>query len=613
LLVPLCLVSVVVSRLTSKKCQAKPKGFPAKLRVMTILRQCLVNAVLMTTSTCSQIAIPIVHLLSLLEDGSLPDVLISKGIQQVDSLDDLCADSVEKDSVILLLAQVLNSELRATLERIQLTLGDVAVVIALQGEEINQAIYLDLISLGVQEVFSLSDHTSDEWFQKLQMARARKQYEARLKRFSHYDPLTQLANRSLFQDRLEHNLIQNHRRARGMGLLFLDLDRFRVVNEIYGHHIGDRLLIASAERMLEKVRRSDTLARLGSNNFAVILDDVNDEAAMRRVSYKLSQSFAQPFEIAGHEIFISVSIGMELAGRVGYDVGELVRNAELALHQAKCNGRNASLLYQGSNSPVDKVRMGLESALHHAMERKELHLAYQPQLTVDGQGFAGVEALLRWQHPALGNVPPAVFIPVLEDTGLIEVFGRWVIEAACQQFAEWLRQGLVPENSRVSVNLSPRQFRQSELTSHIKDVLTKTGLPPTCLTLEVTESMLMSNLEQSVEMLTHLRELGVSVAIDDFGTGYSSLSYLKDLPIDYLKIDRVFVKDIVTDANDAAIANSIIGLAHNLGLKVVAEGVEDSEILEMLVLFGCDQYQGFFFARPSPPDEIPQLVQRCNS
>lgn len=556
-----------------------------------------------------------VYLLSLSETAlaACPDLSAPGGTvdcRAIESLDDLCAEALTEGDVVLILANSLNSELRAALERIQLTIAGTALIVVLENEEEFERNNIRLIQLGVQEVILLSSFAA-QWQHKIHLAHARKQHESHLKRFSHYDPLTQLANRSLFHDRLEHNLIQNQRRQRGMGILFLDLDRFRVVNDIYGHHIGDQLLLACSERMQEKVRRSDTLARLGSNNFAVILDDVDDEPGMRRVADKLNESFSKPFEIAGHEIFISVSIGMELAGRVNYDVGELVRHAELALHQAKNSGRNASLLFEGHSSPADKVRIGLESALHHAMDRDELQLAYQPQVSIDGNSFAGVEALLRWQHPVLGSVPPTVFIPVLEDTGLIERFGRWVLDTACHQFADWIHQGLIPATAKISVNLSPRQFRQQDLTAQVKQALTSSGLPPTSLTLEVTESMLMTDLNQGIAMLAHLRELGVKVAIDDFGTGYSSLSYLKDLPIDYLKIDRVFVKDIVTNSDDAAIANSIIGLAHNLGLKVIAEGVEDSEILEVLSLFGCDQYQGYFFAKPAAAEDIPQLALRC--
>ena len=560
----------------------------------------------MSSSPCSQPEETPGLLLSLLHEQAIPAALYDEPFLRVDDMDELGSELTGHSDSVLLLADSLGSELSAAIERVQLTMPNAAIVVALANRPNRDAIR-QLILSGVQEVVALELESIAAWQDVLHIARSRKHHESQLKRFSHYDPLTQLANRSLFQDRLEHSLLQSQRRERGMGILFLDIDRFRVVNDIYGHHIGDQLLVACTQRMLEKVRRSDTLARLGSNNFAVLLDDIADAEGMQRVADKLSSAFNRPFTIAGYEIFISVSIGMELAARVDYELGQLVRHAELALHQAKRNGRNASLIYQGDRSPADKVRMGLESALHHAMERQELHIVYQPQAVVDSGVFVGVEALLRWQHPVLGNVPPSVFIPVLEDTGLIESFGQWVLEQSCQQFADWVSAGHLSTRTKLSVNLSPRQFRQGDLVHQVQRALNNSGLPAQCLTLEVTESMLMNNLDQSVEMLTQLRQLGMSVAIDDFGTGYSSLSYLKDLPIDYLKIDRVFVKDIVDDANDAAIANSIIGLAHNLGLKVIAEGVEEAETLEMLRLFGCDQYQGYFYSKPAQPDEVMKL------
>ena len=466
-----------------------------------------------------------------------------------------------------------------------------------------------LIGMGIQGYCALEDGAS--LCRHADEAVARMQYEQTLRRLTHFDPLTGLANRGLFQDRLEQSLMQARRNGTNVGLLFVDVDRFRVVNDLYGHALGDKLLIECAQRMLGSLRRSDTVARLGGNSFAVILDGVRAVNVVMAVATKLNNSLKRPFRVDGNEIFLTVSIGVDISCEANYDPAQMVRRTELALHQAKRDGRNACQVYTAQVAPLDKIRVGLESALHHAMERDELRLAYQPQVSVVGQQFVGVEVLLRWQHPVLGMVAPNVFIPVLEDTGLIEPFGEWVLRQACRQYRHWLDTGDVHPHSKISVNLSPRQFRQRDLGQRIRDIITETGLPPANLTLEITESTLMYNLEQGASMLSELRRMGISVAIDDFGTGYSSLAYLKDLPIDYLKIDRSFVKDIVTDANDAAIANSIIALAHNLGLKVVAEGVEDAAMLERLAGFGCDQYQGYFFARPVSADEIPPLVCRC--
>jgi len=470
-----------------------------------------------------------------------------------------------------------------------------------------------LISAGVQEILSLHQAKSGLLSHVMLLAMARRQYDIDQKHAAHHDPLTGLANRGLFQDRLDHCLVQSQRRGLDVSLLFVDLDRFRVVNELHGHQFGDLLLIACAQRLRDTLRRSDTVARLGGNSFAVILEaggHQDNEQMSAAVAQKISTAFQRPFAIGGEEIFSTVSIGIELASRVSYDAGQLVRHAELALHQAKREGRNVSHVFCHRSSPADKIRVGLESALHHALEREELRLVYQPQVSISDQCFTGVEVLLRWQHPVLGDVSPAIFIPVLEETGLIERFGEWVLRNACQQYADWLSQGLVPEDSKLSVNLSPRQFRQRDLAERIQQLLADCALPPQRLTLEITESTLMVNLDHGVQILNRLRTLGVSVAIDDFGTGYSSLAYLKDLPIDYLKIDRMFVQDIVTDTHDAAIASSIINLAHNLGLKVIAEGVEDSAMLDVLAVFGCDQYQGFYFARPLPAADIPALVTR---
>ncbi len=537
----------------------------------------------------------------------LPDV----SLQQMLSLDDICAAWLEaQQGVVCLSSKRFDRHLEAAIARVRLMLPEAPLVVLLE----HLSDETRLITAGVQEVLSSHQAQSGLLLHVMQMAMARRQYDIDQKHAAHHDPLTGLANRGLFQDRLDHCLVQSQRRGQDVSLLFVDIDRFRVVNELHGHQFGDLLLIACAQRLQQTLRRSDTVARLGGNSFAVILEasgDLENESMSAAVAHKISAAFQKPFSIGDEEIFSTVSIGIELASRVSYDAGQLVRHAELALHQAKREGRNVSYVFCHRSSPADKIRVGLESALHHALEREELRLAYQPQVSVSEQRFTGVEVLLRWEHPVLGDVSPSIFIPVLEETGLIERFGEWVLRNACRQYADWLNQGLVPADTKLSVNLSPRQFRQRDLADSIQQLLADAGLPPQNLTLEITESTLMYNLDHGVQVLNRLRTLGVSVAIDDFGTGYSSLAYLKDLPIDYLKIDRMFVKDIVTDSHDAAIASSIINLAHNLGLKVIAEGVEDSEMLDVLAVFGCDQYQGFFFARPLPADDIPPMVARC--
>jgi diguanylate cyclase (GGDEF)-like protein len=484
------------------------------------------------------------------------------------------------------------------------------VIISIEKSALDE---IKLLELGIQDIWSLEELTEALLPKIMHHSIIRKQVEYQTRHLAHYDPLTGIANRTLFQDRLDHSLLHASREGHEVGLLTLDLDRFSVINEHYGHEVGDQLLKQFARRLSEEVRRSDTVARLGGNNFAVLLEHVANEHVISYVADKLCKAFNEPYFIADHEIFCSISIGIEIASRVSYDSSLLRGHSELALRQAKQDGRNDYRVFISNMSPPDMVRASLESALHHALEREELSLQYQPQVRVSNQQFIGTEVLLRWNHETLGSISPVVFIPVLEETGLINKVGEWVLASACRQHQKWIEDGALPSDAKLSVNLSPRQFRQRDLADRILHVLDITKMKPEHLTLEITEGVLMDNLQQGIDVLGRLREIGVSIAIDDFGTGYSSLAYLKDLPIDYLKIDRVFVKDIVDDKNDAAIANSIIALAHNLGMEVIAEGVEDHNVLGVLQAFGCDHYQGFFFSRPVDPEEIPIIAQQLSA
>ena len=470
-----------------------------------------------------------------------------------------------------------------------------------------------LLELGIQDIWSLEELPEALLPRIMHHGIIRKQVEYQTRHLAHYDALTGIANRTLFQDRLDHSLQHARREGHVVSLLVLDLDRFGAVNENYGHDVGDQLLKQFSRRLSEIIRRSDTVARLSGNNFAVLLEHVDNESTITQVAEKLCKEFNDAYFIAGHEIFCSISIGIEVASRVAFDSSLLLGHAELALRQAKQDGRNDFRFFCADMSPPDRVRASLESALHHALEREELSLQYQPQIRVSDKKFIGTEVLLRWHHETLGDISPVVFIPVLEETGLINKIGEWVLASACRQHNTWIKNGALPCDAKLSVNLSPRQFRQKGLADRILHILDITGLKPQLLTLEITEGVLMDNLQQGINILGRLREIGVSIAIDDFGTGYSSLAYLKDLPIDYLKIDRVFVKDIVSDKNDAAIANSIIALAHNLGMEVIAEGVEDHNVLGILQAFGCDHYQGFYFSRPVDPEKIPGIAQQISA
>lgn len=515
----------------------------------------------------------------------------------------------KKLNAIVLVATI-NDELLSDLVcRLVMVLPEAPLIILLQNDENHEA----LIELGVQEVWQWNTLSNDVLKRMIQHAIVRKDVEYKSRHLAHYDSLTGVANRALFQDRLDHSLLHARRDGNIVGLMCIDLDRFSVVNEHYGHDVGDQLLKAFAKRLSDIVRRSDTVARLSGNNFAVVLEAVANEHVITSIAEKLTEAFQQPYFIGKHEIFCSTSIGIEVAHKIGYDAAQLMRRAELALREAKHDGRNDFRYFAAENHPPDQVRASLESSLHHALERQELTLQYQPQVKIDSGDFIGTEVLLRWTHKTLGPISPAVFIPALEETGLINKVGEWVLSTACHQHQQWIRQGALPNDAKLSVNLSPRQFRQRDLADRVLQVLELSELDPNNLTLEITEGVLMDNLQQGIDMLGRLREIGVSIAIDDFGTGYSSLAYLKDLPIDYLKIDRVFVKDIVEDENDAAIANSIIALAHNLGLEVIAEGVEDPNILSILKGFGCDHYQGFFFSRPVDAEELPNLIDQARS
>ncbi|MAK89662.1 MAG: hypothetical protein CMI13_00290 [Oleibacter sp.] len=520
----------------------------------------------------------------LLQEFSEPEELIQAGLTLAEGI-----------IVIFTGDDVLVQQLRSALPDLAL----VAVAPAVQ--------HMPLLAAGALEVCADLHHDPG----LLHRAMVRLQAERIRRLGSHRDELTGLASRHLMHDRVQHALKQSRRRNTGVALFSLGISRFRMINELHGLQAGDDLLIACARRLQSLLRCSDSIARMGGDQFAVLLEPVTDTASALAVADKINAELSRPFIIRGREVFISVRIGIETAERSGHDADNMVRHAELAMHQVNSDDSSSYRLYQDSQGPEDRVRAALESGLHNALEQNELRLVYQPQVSVDGGEFTGVEVLLRWAHPLLGDVSPAVFIPVMEETGLIARFGEWALRQSCQQFAFWLQQGTVPQSAKLSVNLSPKQFSQPDLSQRICSALTDAGLSPQHLTLEITESTLMRNIAAGVSVLNELRNLGVSTAIDDFGTGYSSLAYLKDLPIDYLKIDRMFVKDIVSSSHDAAIASSIIALAHNLGLKVIAEGVEDEEVLDVLEVFGCDQYQGFYYARPVEASELPTLVRRC--
>jgi diguanylate cyclase (GGDEF)-like protein/PAS domain S-box-containing protein len=427
---------------------------------------------------------------------------------------------------------------------------------------------------------------------------------------AHHDPLTGLPNRSLLRSRLEQSIQHARRDGRGRAVLFLDLDRFKDVNDSLGHSVGDELLRNVATKMERQIRSGDTLARLGGDEFIVLVEDSATPEQAAKVADKLLALFERPFFVADSEIFVTASIGISLFPSDGLDVDTLVSNADLAMYQAKALGRNNYQFYAPEMTDRILERTRMEHALRGALGRNEFMLHYQPQVDIATGALLGVEALLRWYHPELGLVSPARFIPAAEEIGLIGEIGAWVLHEACRQAVDWQTAQLdVP---RISVNLSVRQLERNQLLNQVAEVLRNTGLRSEKLELEVTESMIMRQTEDAISVLSGLREMGVQLAVDDFGTGYSSLSYLKRLPLNRLKIDQSFVRDLGNDDNDLAIVRTIIALGRNLGLDVVAEGVEQATQAEHLRREGCLVAQGYLFGRPMDAAQLHQAWGRAH-
>ncbi len=389
--------------------------------------------------------------------------------------------------------------------------------------------------------------------------------------------------------------------------MFLDLDRFKVVNDTLGHAIGDELLRHVAHRLAGCVRVGDTVCRFSGDEFVLIVNDLAEAEDARLIAQKVLQAFADPFRVGGHEIFVSTSIGISMYPTDCEDEEALLKDADAAMYRAKESGRNNFQFYTREMNARAMYRLKLENSLRHALERGEFRLHYQPKACLHTGRVTGVEALLRWERPDHGLVPPADFVPLLEDTGLIVPVGEWVIAEACRQIAAWRASGREPVS--IAINISARQFAARNLGEIVKRVLDEHGADPRYIELELTESLLMVNTEEAVRTLEYLKSMGLRLSIDDFGTGYSSLSYLKRFPIDALKIDRSFIDEITTDVGDATITRAVIGMAHNLGLKVVAEGVETEEQISFLSANGCDEAQGYYFARPRPAGEITEWLR----
>ena len=437
-----------------------------------------------------------------------------------------------------------------------------------------------------------------------------KQAEDRIRHLAHHDALTQLPNRQHLQGRLEQALAAARRDAGEVAMLFIDMDRFKDINDTLGHQVGDGLLVEVGRRLSALVRDSDIVARLGGDEFVLLLTGIGLDGARAAaaVAGKVLQALGQPYPVHGHTLHSTPSVGIALFPADGDDGQTLMKNADAAMYHAKASGRNNYQFYTAAMNLATQERLALEAGLRGAIDRGELFLHYQPQLDLGSGRIIGLEALARWQHPELGLIPPLKFIPVAEETGQIEAIGAWVLDQALRQAALWRARGHA--DLRVAVNLSAQQLRGDSFVCTVAQALADHGLPGNALELEITESVAMRDPSRTAELLRQLRRIGVALAIDDFGTGYSSLAYLKQLPLSCLKLDRSFVMDIERDANDAAICTATIQLAHSLGLGVVAEGVETATQLEFLRRLGCDTVQGYFISQPLTAADCARFLDR---
>lgn len=435
----------------------------------------------------------------------------------------------------------------------------------------------------------------------------RQRAQAHLLHLANFDELTGLPNRTLFRDRLHQAVTRAQREDRLVAVIFFDLDQFKKINDTLGHHAGDQLLLGVSKRLQETLRGSDTVARLGGDEFMVILENIRHVGEVTDIVTKLLQSLEKPFLLEGQEAFVGASAGITLYPFDDTGVDNLVKNADTAMFRAKEQGGNTYQYFKAEMNAKSVQRLTLDSALRQALERNEFSLHYQPRVDLNSGAIRGMEALLRWHSSHLGSIPPVQFIPLLEDTGLIMPVGYWVMKTACEQTRAWHNAGY---DLHVSVNLSIRQFRQKDLVKQFRTLWQTAGLDPARLELEITEGLLVENMDAAVSILGDLHNDGVQISIDDFGTGYSSLAYLKRLPIDTIKIDRSFVQDIAENSDDAAITAAIVALARSLRMKVTAEGIETQAQLDYLKSLGCDEAQGFYFSKPLPVPEFEAFIKQ---
>lgn len=434
-----------------------------------------------------------------------------------------------------------------------------------------------------------------------------RRFQRRIAHMAEHDALTGLPNRLLLMDRLGQAIATARRHGEKLAVAFFDLDRFKLVNDTFGHAVGDKLLIDIAGRLRECLRETDTVARLGGDEFVALLAGIKTPADVSAVTDKIADRLAEPMVIDGHEFLASCSVGISLFPQDGDDAETLLKNADAAMYSGKAEGTQRPRFFTSRLNEIAAERLDLERDMRRALDNAQFTLAYQPKVDLKTGRLTGVEALLRWRHPSRGQIPPAKFIPLAEETGLIVPIGEWVIRTCCEQIRAWQDAGLA--GLPVAVNLSERQLRQPSLVPDVARILDETGVSGESLVIELTESLVMSDIDANLRALHRFKDMGLSIAVDDFGTGHSSLSYLKRLPIDSLKIDREFIKDLCDDHDDRAIVDAIVSLSHSLHLTVIAEGVEKEPQAEFLRQIGCDEMQGFLYSRPLPAPALERFIR----
>ncbi len=522
-------------------------------------------------------------------------------ITHVRTLNDavLSADELAPD-VILADLNLPDSRGTDTVASLQTAYPDIPLIIVSAWED--EAVSLRSVKAGAQDYLVKGHIDGANLHRVIRYAIERKRTELELIRLAQFDQLTGLPNRTLLRERVNHALARAMRSGSGVATLILDMDRFKEINDMLGHEVGDKLLIKAAKRIRANVRDQDTVARLGGDEFAVILEGVSEAKEVLPVIERIVDSLREVTTVDGHEVNTSTSIGIAMYPENGNNLSELLRAADLAMYQAKSSGRACYQFFADAMQEEAQSRRALEWALRHAVEANEFQLVYQPQICLRTGGVIGVEALIRWMHPTRGLLTPYHFIGALEEFGLINEVGEWVLQTACEQMRQWHALELQP--MRISVNVSAQQFEDPLLIDKVRSALAATELSPEFLELELTESCLMSDAAEAGALLREIRDVGVRIAIDDFGTGYSSLTYLNEFPLNALKIDKSFVQSVESNDRGGPISKMIIGLGQNLGLEVIAEGVETAGQLAYMQAHGCDIAQGYLYAHPESPEDL---------